>query len=73
MGDRPMIALLLFTIVACGWLLLARLGWSEPVIPPRERAPGSPPTFVAPPPPAADPRRPEDITNQTARHTAMQR
>jgi hypothetical protein len=72
-GDRPMIAVLLLTVVGCGWVLLARLGWSEPVIPPRERLPGSPPTFVAPPPPAAEPRRPEEITNQTARHTALRR
>lgn len=75
-SNRPMIALLLAAIVASGWLLLGRLGWREPAPVASARDRGGSPTrtgsvtpLVAP----AAPRRPEDITQQTARHTALRR
>ncbi|HEY8061573.1 MAG TPA: hypothetical protein VID74_02190 [Gemmatimonadales bacterium] len=73
--DRPLIAFLLALVVVSIWVLLPRLAWMD-----RDaQAVASPESMtrandtVAPGAPETAPRKPEDITHQTARRTAMHR
>jgi hypothetical protein len=74
-GNRPVIALLIALLLASVWVLVPRLGWAEPASVAVAREPSATTTIGAAPPPgeAIAPRKPEDITHQTARRTAMHR
>ena len=75
-GNRSLIGLVLALVVVSLWLLVPRIGWVEPPARPAvHREPAtttkSMPATLAPDPVPA--RKPEDITHQTARRTAMHR
>jgi hypothetical protein len=75
-GNRPMIALCVALLVTGIWLATQRLGWRDlslAVPASRERS-ATTRTGVAPASTEEGaPRRPEDITHQTARRTALHR
>lgn len=73
--DRSLIAFLLALVVVSLWLLVPRLVWIEGDTPiaASHAAHARPNDTVAPGVPETAPRKPEDITHQTARRTAMHR
>jgi hypothetical protein len=75
-SNRPFVALLMAVLVAGIWLLALRVGWREslgavPVV--RERASTTRTLATGVKTEEGAPRKPEDITHQTARRTAMSR
>jgi hypothetical protein len=75
-GNRPMIALCVALLVAATWLVTQRLGWRDlrvPVLTARERSATTRTDMAPVSTEGGPPRKPEDITNQTARRTALHR
>lgn len=73
--DRSLIALLVALVVLSLWLLVPRLAWVDhdaPRATPRESV-GTQSDTIAGGVPETAPRKPEDITHQTARRSAMRR
>jgi hypothetical protein len=75
-GDRPFVALLIGVLVAGIWVLAPRLGWRDsfvanPAV--RERATTTRTAVTGVKSEEGPPRKPEDITHQTARRTALRR
>jgi hypothetical protein len=75
-SNRPFVALLMAALVAGIWLLVLRVGWRESIaaVPvARERASTTRTMATGVKTEEGAPRKPEDITHQTARRTAMSR
>lgn len=73
-SDRPVIALLLATLLAFVWFAVRRLGWDEmELAPKREREATARTTIAGAADDEAPPRSPDDVTRQTARRTALRR
>jgi hypothetical protein len=72
-GNTPLIALFLAVALTAMWLLVPRLAWARPLVASAAAARNVSTTRLAALAREAEPRHPEDITHQTARHTAMHR
>jgi hypothetical protein len=75
-GNRPVIALVMVLLVAGIWLVTQRLGWRELAVAApasRERSTTTRTGAMGAMTEEGPPRKPEDITNQTARRTALRR
>ena len=73
-SNRPVISLLLAILIGFVWLAVRRLGWDDPEpVKAREREMTTRTTIAGSPDDEAPPRRPEDVTRQTARRTALRR
>lgn len=72
-GNTALIALFLAVVLTATWLLVPRLAWARPLVAPVAAGRNVSTTRLAALAREAEPRRPEDITHQTARRTAMHR
>ena len=73
-SDRPVIALLLATLLGFIWFAVQRLGWDEnEMVQKREHGATTRTAVAGAPDDEASPRSPEDVTRQTARRTALRR
>jgi hypothetical protein len=75
-SNRPFVALLVAVLVAVVWVLVLRLCWGAPMIDGarvRERLATTRTATLGVANDEAPPRKPEDITHQTARRTALGR
>ena len=75
-SNRPIVALLVAVLVAGAWLLAVRMGWRDFAVVAVTGSAGSTTTRTTTTSVTTEegpPRRPEDITHQTARRTALRR